>query len=99
MKNLITEQPIDKHLKPVKDTDNNISSLEISTEKVRVKDLEVTGTTTGVSVPSSPIIRDVKASGFNYSSTAPTRVFIELSPKLTALPKFANFTTSISDTW
>ena len=78
MKNLITEQPIDKHLKPVKDTDNNISSLEISTEKVRVKDLEVTGTTTGVSVPSSPIIRDVKASGFNYSSTAPTRVFIPL---------------------
>ncbi len=49
MKNLSTEQPIDKHLKPVKDSDGNNSSLEISTEKVRVKDLEVTGTTTGIS--------------------------------------------------
>ncbi len=49
MKNLSTEQPIDKHLKPVKDSDNNTSALEISTEKVRVKDLEVTGTTTGIS--------------------------------------------------
>ena len=49
MKNLSTEHPIDKHLKPVKDSDGNNSSLEISTEKVRVKDLEVTGTTTGIS--------------------------------------------------
>ena len=49
MKNLSTEHPIDKHLKPVKDSDGTNSSLEISTEKVRVKDLEVTGDTTGVS--------------------------------------------------
>ena len=90
MKNLITEQPIDKHLKPVKDTDNNISSLEISTEKVRVKDLEVTGTTTGVSVPSSPIIKDVKASGFNYSTTAPTRVFIPLGATTSEFSSLSN---------
>ena len=53
MKNLSTEHPIDKHLKPVKDSDGNNSSLEISTEKVRVKDLEVTGTTTGIETGTS----------------------------------------------
>ena len=53
MKNLSTEHPLDKHLKPVKDSDGNNSSLEISTEKVRVKDLEVTGTTTGIETGTS----------------------------------------------
>ena len=53
MKNLSTEHPIDKHLKPVKDSDGNNSALEISTEKVRVKDLEVTGTTIGIESGSS----------------------------------------------
>ena len=53
MKNLSTEHPIDKHLKPVKDSDGNNSALEISTEKVRVKDLEVTGDTIGVSASDS----------------------------------------------
>ena len=49
MKDLNLDQPIDKHLKPVKDSDGNNSTLEISTEKIRVKDLEVTGTATGIS--------------------------------------------------
>ena len=53
MKNLSTEHPIDKHLKPVKDSDGNNSSLEISTEKVRVKDLEVTGDTVGIETGTS----------------------------------------------
>ena len=47
MKNLSTDYPIDKDLKPVKDSDGTNSALEISTDKVRVKDLEVTGTLSG----------------------------------------------------
>tara|TARA_Y100000401_G_scaffold20699_1_gene13844 strand:- start:3864 stop:4733 length:870 start_codon:yes stop_codon:yes gene_type:complete len=81
MKNLITEQPIDKHLKPVKDTDNNISSLEISTEKVRVKDLEVTGTTTGISTGTTIIVDSSLTDG----STNPVEnnaVFDGLATKL-----------------
>ena len=52
MKVLQLEHPIDTHLKPIK-TDETNTSLEISTDKISVKDLEVTGTTTGVidSVP------------------------------------------------
>ena len=53
MKNLSTEHSLDEHLKPVKDSDGNSSALEISTEKVRVKDLEVTGTTTGIETGTS----------------------------------------------
>ena len=49
MKNLIVDQPIDKHLKPVKDSDGTSTSIELSDSKIRVKDLEVTGTTTGIS--------------------------------------------------
>ena len=49
MPNLILEQPIDTHLKPVKDVDLVNSAMEISTTKVRIQDLEVTGTTTGIS--------------------------------------------------
>ena len=49
MKNLILDKPVDEHLKPLKDSDGISTSVELSTEKIRVKDLEVTGTTTGVS--------------------------------------------------
>ena len=49
MPNLILEQPIDTHLKPVKDVDLVNTAMEISTTKVRIQDLEVTGTTTGIS--------------------------------------------------
>ena len=49
MKNLILDNPVDEHLKPVKDSDGTSTAIELSTEKVRVKDLEVTGSTTGVS--------------------------------------------------
>mgnify|MGYP003109711989 CR=1 FL=1 len=49
MKNLILDNPVDEHLKPVKDSDGTSTAIELSTEKVRVQDLEVTGSTTGVS--------------------------------------------------
>ena len=49
MKLVQLERPVDEHLKPLKDSDGTSTSLELSTEKIRVKDLEVTGTTTGVS--------------------------------------------------
>ena len=40
MKNLQLENPIDSHLKPVK-TDETNTSLEISTNGIKVKDLEL----------------------------------------------------------
>ena len=43
MKALQLEYPVDEHLKPIKDSDSASTSMEISTDKVRVKDLEVTG--------------------------------------------------------
>ena len=49
MKNIILANPIDEHLKPLKDSDGTSTSVELSTVKIRVKDLEVTGTTTGIS--------------------------------------------------
>ena len=48
MKNLQLEYPVDEHLKPIKDSDSALTSMEISTTKLRVKDLEVTGTATGI---------------------------------------------------
>ena len=48
MKQLIVDHSIDSHLKPVKDSDGNICSLELSADKVRVGDFEVTGTATGI---------------------------------------------------
>ena len=49
MKNLTLDNPVDEHLKPVKDLDGTSTAIELSTDKIRVKDLEVTGTTTGIS--------------------------------------------------
>ena len=40
--------PLDDHLRPIK-VDDEVSALEISKTKVKVKDLEVTGSTEGVS--------------------------------------------------
>ena len=48
-KDLNIENSLDNHLKPVKDSDGIDSALEISTEDVRVKNLTVSGTTTGIS--------------------------------------------------
>ena len=42
-KNLQIEKAIDGNLKPVKDTDGSLTALEISTDMVRVKNLEVIG--------------------------------------------------------
>ena len=49
MKNLILDNPVDEHLKPVKDLDGTSTAIELSEDKIRVKDLEVTGTTIGIS--------------------------------------------------
>tara|TARA_R110002110_G_scaffold175325_1_gene378827 strand:- start:2500 stop:3762 length:1263 start_codon:yes stop_codon:yes gene_type:complete len=48
-KPLSIDRAVDKHLKPVKDSDGTLTALEISTDTVRVKDLVVSGTTSGVS--------------------------------------------------
>tara|TARA_Y100001937_G_C7134246_1_gene339084 strand:- start:1128 stop:1928 length:801 start_codon:yes stop_codon:yes gene_type:complete len=49
VKNLLLDNPVDEHLKPVKDSDGTSTVIELSTNKMRVQDLEVTGTTTGIS--------------------------------------------------
>ena len=43
MGNLVSQVGIDKHLRPVKDSDGTSSALEISTNNVRIKNLEVSG--------------------------------------------------------
>ena len=48
-KPLSIDKAVDKHLKPVKDSDGTMTALEVSTDTVRVKDLVVSGTSTGVS--------------------------------------------------
>ena len=42
-KALQVDKPVDGNLKPVKDSDGNITALELSTDNVRVKNLEVLG--------------------------------------------------------
>ena len=43
MKALQLEHPIDEHLKPIKDSDAVSTSMEVSTTKLKVQDLEVAG--------------------------------------------------------
>ena len=56
-------QPIDKHLRPIKVGDE-ISALEISTEDVRVRNLQITGTMTGNIVTTSDFTLDCAGSVF-----------------------------------
>ena len=56
-------QPIDKHLRPIKVGDE-ISALEISTEDVRVGNLQITGTMTGDIVTTSDFTLDCAGSVF-----------------------------------
>lgn len=46
-KDLSIDKPLDKHLKPVKDSDGTMSALEISTDKVKVNELEISGEAKG----------------------------------------------------
>ena len=48
MKPLSIDRAVDSNLKPVKDSDGTMTALEVSIDKVRVKDLEVLGTATGI---------------------------------------------------
>ncbi len=64
MKALYTENPIDNNLKVVKDVDNTSSALELSKSKVRVKDLEVTGSTSGITLPVDNNIKQIFCTGF-----------------------------------
>ena len=78
MKNLIVDQPIDKHLKPVKDSDGIATSIELSNSKIRVQDLEVLGTSTGITVTSNTL-KDVMVSGFFGSFSGGTKMFIPIN--------------------
>tara|TARA_R110002096_G_scaffold8558_6_gene35300 strand:+ start:385 stop:1056 length:672 start_codon:yes stop_codon:yes gene_type:complete len=106
MKVLQLENPINGDLKPVKDSDGVSTGLELSINKVRINDLQVSGNlfissganitgfiddddmgnASATTISSSEsikayidnTIRDIKSSGFNYSSTAGTKVYIPL---------------------
>ena len=43
MKALLIDKAVDGNLKPVKDSDGTLTALEISTDNVRIKNLEVSG--------------------------------------------------------
>ena len=60
MKNLILDNPVDEHLKPVKDSDGTSTAIELSTEKMRAKGIDSSGelntqtlTASGLSYPTS----------------------------------------------
>jgi len=46
-KTLSIDKAVDTHLKPVKDSDGILTALELSTDKARVKSLEISGVATG----------------------------------------------------
>ena len=52
MKALQIEKAVDKHLKPVKDSDGTLTALEVSTDTVKVGNLESSGTVTTSSIKS-----------------------------------------------
>ena len=56
MKALQLEYPVDEHLKPVKDSDLVSTTMEVSTTKLRVQDLEVTGTSTLDDTTKLPLV-------------------------------------------
>lgn len=94
-KHLSIDNAIDGNLKPVKDSDGTPCALELSTDKARVKSLEISGEakgqtpTTGDGLATKQYVDDnagggsdfywILHAGFNYSSTAPTKVYIPLN--------------------
>ena len=82
-KHLSVDNAIDGNLKPVKDSDGTSCALEISSDKARVKSLEISGEakgqtpTTGDGLATKQYVDD--NSGFNYSSTAGTKVYAPLN--------------------
>tara|TARA_R110000851_G_scaffold239533_1_gene392242 strand:- start:69 stop:695 length:627 start_codon:yes stop_codon:yes gene_type:complete len=92
-KALSIDKPLDGNLKPVKDSDGTMSAIELSTGKVRVKDLDILGEAKG----QTPTTEDGLATkgyvdgnqgsiyywnlnaGFNYGSTAGTKVYVPLN--------------------
>ena len=67
-KPLRLDHPVDSHLKPLKDSDGNVCPFEISTDKVRVKDFDVTGTATGTSDDKLPLVGGTMSGALNMDS-------------------------------
>lgn len=94
-KDLRIDNALDGNLKPVKDSDGTPCALEVSTDKARVKSLEISGEakgqtpTTGDGLATKQYVDDnaggssdfywILHAGFNYSSTAPAKVYIPLN--------------------
>ena len=73
MKNLLLDKPVDEHLKPVKDSDGTSTAVELSTDKVRVKDLEITGTHIGISDDTKlPLAGGTLTGGVGFDQITPT---------------------------
>ena len=76
MNDLTLQNTIDENLRPVKSGDK-VSALEISTEKVRVKDLEVLGSTEGVSASDStklPLVGGTMSGNVDFGDNDITNV-------------------------
>lgn len=77
-KDLSIDKPLDKNLKPVKDSDGTLSALEISTDNVRVKSLNVIGNvnvTGEVKSTTTKVISIINTGFFGNSS----KMFIPLN--------------------
>ena len=62
MKPLSIDKAVDGNLKPVKDSDGTITALEVSTDNVRVKNLEVLGNLTASNIGT---LTDIVYCGFS----------------------------------
>ena len=57
-KALSIDKAVDGNLKPVKDSDGTLTSLEVSTDTIRVKDLVVAGNLVGSLKSATDLILD-----------------------------------------
>jgi len=81
MKALSIEKPLDSNLKPVKDSDGTLAALELSMDRVRVKDLDISGNIVShdLNYKLESSATQVLNFGFNYSYTAGTKIYVPLN--------------------
>jgi len=97
MKALSIDKPLDSNLKPVKDSDGTLAALELSTGKVRVKDLDIAGSIVSHDLNDKLLLTPTQILnfGFNYGYTAGTKIYVPLngyvfeSSSLTARNEFS----------
>ena len=76
-KPLSIDRAVDKHLKPVKDSDGTLTALEVSTDTVRVKDLVVAGDINGNIDISGDLVVDGELTVNDITTTSPSGLTID----------------------